>query len=77
MLKMLMLEIYLEYDQPLHKYREQSISMRCIEFVLIFQTFPNGGKMDKILRLEPYFHRAGLISLTDLKYLLKLAENMK
>ena len=29
--------------------------------------------MNKILRVEPYFH----ILLTDLKYLLKLAENMK
>ena len=59
------------------KYRALSLSMKCKEFVLIFPTFPNGGKMDKILRLEPYFHLAGLISLTDLKYLLKLAENMK
>ena len=54
------------------KYRALSLSMKCKEFVLIFPTFPNGGKKNKIIRVEPC-----RTDITDLKYLLKFAENMK
>ena len=52
--------------------------MKCKEFVIIFPTFPNGGKMNQIIRVDSYFPGGGRrAAITDLKYLLKLAENMK